>query len=55
MKRKHDKAYTAFSLLLMHQPQSFPFPLLKQGWESHQEDAFIHLKKVVESGNEMEK
>lgn len=39
----------------MHQPQSFPFPPLKQGWKSHQEDAFIHLKKVVESGNETEK
>lgn len=44
MKRKHDKGYTAFSLLLMHQAQSFPFPLLKQGWKIHQEDAVTHFK-----------
>jgi len=55
MKREHDKAYTVFCLLSMCQPQSFPFPLLQQGWKSNQEDAFNHLKKVVESGNEMEK
>lgn len=53
IKRKHDKAYTAFPLFLMHQPQSFPFPLVKEGWKSHQGDAFIHFRKVVESGWKM--
>lgn len=54
MKRKHDKGYTAFSLLLMHQAQSFPFPLLKQGWKIHQEDVVLHLKYIIESGSEMD-
>lgn len=37
---------TQISLFLMHEPQSFPFPLLKQDWKAHQKDVFIHFKKL---------
>lgn len=47
VKRELAKTYMDFSLFLVYEPQPFPFSCLKLLWKTHQEDAFVHFRMLL--------